>query len=416
MRAVGALIAISLVLTSPNWLANIIWYGDPVYPMLHRYFASHPYVADTPNQLTFLHGTSRSGTLSIAGIGQALAATVTFSFSPNDWFIFHRDVPVFGSLFTLTIPCLPFLRGARRVAWLYAMSMAAVFLWYLISHYDRYLQASMPWMVAATACTLAMIWRLGGLVRYAAVPLLALQCIWGSDTPFIATHNMIGDSPLRNAAKFLASGFEQQRGRLRVFEPMPSVGDAVPKDAVLLTHDTILILGTDRNWVSDLHQSRISYGLLINPHAIHDMLSQLGVTHVAWPGASIYRDTLAGDLAFMNYAVNYTTGQRSVAGYTVASMPQQAPIDARADYEVAYFACGGPYASGMYRLSQLRLPVLEPPAAPTPAAPLPGADDAFARSDFLVVNRACHGEVHPGSNFKLATMRVESELWVRLQN
>jgi hypothetical protein len=414
LRALGALVGISMALTAPNWLTNIIWYGDPVYPMLHKLFASHPYVADTASQLKFLHGTSRPGALTPAGLGEALGATVTFSFLPNDWEIFHRDVPVFGSLFTLTLPCLLFLRGARRVAWLAAMAMGAVFLWYLISHYDRYLQASLPWMVAATACTLVMLWRLGGWVRWATIPLLVLQAVWGGDTPFIATHNQIGDSPLRHAAKFLASGFEQQHARLRVFEPMPSVGEAVPNDAVLLTHDTITILGTDRNWVSDLHQSRISYGLLVNPRAIDDLLKRLGVTHLAWPGSSIYRDTLAGDLAFMNYAVNYTTSQQLVAGYTVATLPREAPADARADYEVANFSCGGPYAPGMYELSQLRLPVLDPPPAPAPRAALPEAPKALARADFAVVDRSCHGDVSPGPSFRLATRRGPSELWVRL--
>ena len=416
LGSVGALIGLSLLFTAPNWLANIIWYGDPMYPMLHKYLHLHPWVADTPSQLKFLHGTSRPGELTGAGLRDALRATVTFSFVPNDWYILHRDVPLFGSLFTLTIPCLVFLRGARRVAWLHGMAMAAVCLWYLISHYDRYLQASMPWMVAATACTLAMIWRLGGWARYAAVPLVALQIIWGSDAAFIATHNQVGDSPLRYVAKFLASGFEQQRGRFRVFEPMPSIGEAVPKNAVLLTHDTIMILGTDRNWVSDLHQTRISYGVLVNPKAVHQMLKEVGVTHLAWPDASINRDTVAGDLAFMNYAINYTTQQRSVANFTVAALPALAPDDARADYDVAYFSCGSPYSSGLYRLSQLRLPVIDPGRPPKPRERLPEVNEALARADMLVIDRRCHGNVRPDAAFKLATRRGESELWVRLRN
>ncbi|HSZ83261.1 MAG TPA: hypothetical protein VLA14_13320 [Polyangia bacterium] len=415
LRALGALVGVAVAFTAPNWLANIIWYGDPVYPMLHKYLHSHPYVADTASELGFLHGTSRPGKLTPMGIAEALGATVTFSFLPNDWYNFHRDVPVFGSLFTLTIPCLPFLRGARRIVWLYAMATVAIFLWYLISHYDRYLQDSLPWMVTATACTLILIWRLGGWVRFAVVPLVALQIIWGGDTPFIATHNQVGDSPLRNTARFLESGYEQQHGRLRVFEPMPTLGEAVPKDAVLLAHETILILGTDRNWVSDLHQSRISYGLLVNPKAIDDMLKALGVTHLAWPGTSVFaRDTLAGDLAFLNYAVNDTVEQRSVAGYTVAKLPPQTPADARDDYDVAYFSCGGPYVSGLYHLSQLRLPGIEPPPAPSPLARLPDkAEDAVAHADFVVLDRRCHPDVHPAAPLRRVSARGESELWVR---
>jgi hypothetical protein len=416
LSAVGALIGLSLLFTAPNWLANIIWYGDPVYPMLHKYVASHPWVDDVPSQLKILHGTSRPGKLTAQGLLVALRTTFTFSFLPNDWYIFHRDVPVFGSLFTLTLPCLLFLRRAGRVAWLYGATMVAIFLWYLISHYDRYLQATVPWMVVATACTLTMVWRLGGWVRYAIVPLVGIQLIWGSDTPFITSHNMVGDSPLRHVAKFLASGHEQQRGRFRVFEPMPSIGEAVPKDAVLLVHDTITILGTDRNWASDLHQSRVSYGLLVSPKAIHEMLKgQLGVTHLAWPSSSIYRDTLAGDLAFANYATNYSLNQRSVAGYTVADMPVAAPADASQDYDVAYFGCGSPYSSGMYHLSQLRLPVVDPGRKPKPLSKLPKAEAALRQAQMLVIDRGCQGDVHPGPEFKHATNRGGDELWVRLK-
>jgi hypothetical protein len=415
LYAVGALVGLSLAFTAPNWLANIIWYGDPVYPMLHKYFGSHPWVPDTPDQLKILHGTSRPGELSSAGLKEALRATVTFSFVPNDWYILHRDTPLFGSLFTLSIPCLLFLRQARRVVWLYAMAMAAVFMWYLISHYDRYLQACMPWMVAATACTFAMVWQIGGYWRFGLVPLVALQVIWGSDAPFIASHNQVGDSPLRYVAKFLASGHEGVKGRLRVFQPLPAIGDAVPKDAVLLIHDLITILGTDRNWVSDLHQSKISYGLLVNPKAIDQVLKEVGVTHLAWPNGTIYRDTLAGDLAFANYAVNYTVNQQPVANFTVAALPTRPPQDSRPDYDVAYFSCGGSYSSGMYHLSQLRLPVVDPGRRPKPLARLPKPAEALEKADFAVIDRRCHADARPDARFKHASSRGESELWVRLK-
>jgi hypothetical protein len=415
LYSLAALVGISLLLTAPNWLANIIWYGDPVYPMLNKYLTVHPWAADTPSQLKILHGTSRPGALTGEGLGSALQATVNFGFVPHDWYDLHRDVPLFGALFTLTMPCLALLRGARRVAWLYAMAMVSVFMWYLISHYDRYLQATLPWMVVGTASTLLLIWRQGGWARYAIAPLLVLQGAWGSDVPFITTHNLIGDSPLRYVAKFLASGYEGVRGRFRIYEPMPSIGEAVPKNAVLLTHDAILTLGTDRNWVSDLHQSRISYGLLVNPRAIDRELKDLKVTHLAWPNGTIYRDTVAGDLAFLNYAVNFTKNQKPVANFTVASLPEKEPDDARADYDVAYFSCGNPYADGMYHLSQLRLPVVEPGRRPKPLSRLPKPEEALKSVDFVVIDRPCNASVHPDANFKWAASRGQSELWVRLR-
>jgi hypothetical protein len=183
-----------------------------------------------------------------------------------------------------------------------------------------------------------------------------------------------------------------------------------------MIHDAILTLGTDRKWVADLHQSRISYGLLVSPKAIHQMLKdQLGVTHVAWPGNSIYRDTVAGDLAFHYYAHNYTLNQRMVGGFSVADLPAAAPADDRSDFDVAYWSCGSPYSSGMYQLSQLRLPVVDPGPRPQPLSRLGKVASALERADLLVIDRPCHGDVHPGAEFKYATRRGNSELWLRLK-
>jgi len=51
--------------------------------------------------------------LNWAGIKESLKVLLTYSFEPNDWTAFHGKVPVFGSLFTLLLFCLPFLRGGR---------------------------------------------------------------------------------------------------------------------------------------------------------------------------------------------------------------------------------------------------------------------------------------------------------------
>ena len=374
-RRSGVLVGVAMVLyRAPNWLADLIWYGDPVYPMLHNLLPSRPYVSDTASELTssLRHEPPRN-THGARHRSRRYGATVTFSFLPNDWFIFHRDVPVFGSLFTLTIPCLPFLRGARvsDLSWIYAMAMVGD----LSSGTSSATtigtcRLRCARMVTATACTLHPHLAPRRLGEVALVPLLALQVIWGGDTPFIATHNQVGDSPLRNTAKFSSRASSRCATASACSSPCRRLARPF-KDAVLLTHDTIMILGTDRNWVSDLHQSRISYGLLVNPKAIDDMLKQLGVTHLAWPGASVIgRDTVAGDLAFLNYAVNDTVDQRAAAGYTVAKLPPQPPSDARETTTSRTSAAEGRTPRGLYHLSQLRLPGIDPPPAPAPLAQL----------------------------------------------
>jgi hypothetical protein len=344
---------------------------------------------------------------------EALKGTVTFSFVVNDWYVLHRDVPVFGSLFTLLTPCLLFVRGGRRILWLAAGTMASVFMWYLLNRYDRYLQASLPWMAAATAGAVILIWRVGPVARAALVPLLGAQVVWGGDVPFFRTHNLIGDSPVRAVAAFLPSGFEQVPRRFDLYEPLTSIGRAIPKGSVVLAHDIIMILGIDRNWVSDDHQSRISYARLRSPRAIHEELRALGVTHLVFPPYSLQRDSLAGDLAFLNYAVRFTENQKWIAQNGVVKLPRRSPADARDDYRVAHFGCGNPYGTGWYQLSQLTIPAGVAASYRAPVGALTAGDLAIETADFVVVDEACNPGVAPGPTFQPVSARGSSRLYVR---
>jgi hypothetical protein len=413
LGALGTLVGLCVVLTAPHWLKNWLWYGSPVYPLLHDRLAVHPWTPETPSRIRILHDSIQSAPLDGNGILEALKATLTFSFVPHDYWVFHRDVPVFGSLFTLTLPCLFFVREARRLWPLYAASMVAVFIWFVFSHYDRYLQAVLPWMAAATAGVIVAIWGMGPLARAALVPLVGLQLVWGADTPFFRTHNLIFDSPVRHVASFLPSGFEQVPNRFRLYEPLSTIGEAIPKNATVLAHDIIAILGIDRNWVADDHQSRISYATLASPRAIDTELKALGVTHLVWPPHSVQRDSLAGDLAFLNYAIRYTVEQKWIAYHSVVTLPPRPPDDARRALSVALFGCNNPYATGWYDLSQLTLPVIKPRRPPKPVAPL-AASDVLDRADFVVVDEPCHPGFVPSALFLSASHRGTSRLYVRV--
>ncbi|MEO8185370.1 MAG: hypothetical protein ABI895_41710, partial [Deltaproteobacteria bacterium] len=228
-RSLGVLVLAPTLLTAPHWLKNFLWYGDPVYPMLFKHLQVRPWSADAEFWFLDMVAAARPSPFTPQGILAGVKAAFTFAFLPNDWAVLHRDWPVFGFLFTLTLPCLLFLRGARRIWWLYAGGLSAVFIWYMSNHYDRYLQAILPWMAAATAGTCVLIWQSGKWARLALVPLLALQCIWGGDVPFFRTHNLIRDSSINYSSQFLAGGFEGTPDRLRVYEPLSSIGESLPK-------------------------------------------------------------------------------------------------------------------------------------------------------------------------------------------
>jgi hypothetical protein len=412
-KSLGTLLACGLAITAPHWLKNLIWYGDPIYPMLHAYFPSRPWAPEALARLSILEATARPGSLDLPGLFEAARAMFTFSFIPNNWEFLYGQWPVFGSLFTLSMPCLPFVRGASRVAWLYLLSLGAVFIWYLLSHYDRYLVAVVPWMAAATAACFVLIAREGQLGRIGLASLTALQVVWSGDIPFLRGHNQIGDSPIRHVAYFLASSFERRPRRLDLYQPLSTIARALPADATVLAHDHITILGLDRNWVTDLHQLEFNYARLGSPSAIHEKLVGLGVTHLVWPTSSIERDSLAEDLAFHNYAYNYTVERQRVADQWVARLASAAPSVATRDYDVAHYGCRNPYGTGWFQLSQLQLPVVKPGTPPSPIEPLdpraPTPDDA----DFVVIDQACHANRQVGPSFVLAATRGRNSLYVR---
>jgi hypothetical protein len=412
----GVLVLSATAITAPHWLKNWIWYGDPIYPMLRNHLTVHPWNPDVPSQLEILAATARPGSLTMRGLAHALTATWAFSFVPNDWEFLHRDVPVFGSLFTLTLPCLLFLRGARRLWWGYLWVMSVVFSWYILSHYDRYLQAVVPAMAAVTAACLTLCWQHGGLARTGVVLLVGTQVMWGSDVPFIRTHNQIFDSPLRQVALFMASGFERKPNRLRMFEPLGTVGKSLPEDAVVLAHDVGMILGIDRNWRTDRGQSKFSYARLRSPAAIHAELLELGVTHLVWPDRSANTDSLAGDLAFFNYAARYTRHLPRVESYNLASLPAVAPDDSRSDYVVAHFGCGEVYRAGLYRLSQLTLPMMNPGSAPAPERDVTDRAGALEQADFVVFDPSCNSGWSPSDPFVQASERGSERLYVRVRH
>jgi hypothetical protein len=411
-----ALAGVTLLVTAPHWLKNLIWYGDPLYPQLAGVFNAHPWGPEFAARRADLDGIRHGAPMTTEGLAQAVRSAFLFSFVPHDWDFFHRDVPVFGSLFTLTLPCLPFLRRAGRLWGIYLGSMLAVIFWYGLAHYDRYLQTIVPLMAAGMAATFGRLWQQGAAPRVAVLALIGFQVIWGSDTPFIRSHNQLGmDSPVRHVAQFLASGHERRGGRLQLFQPMPAIGKLIPEGSVVLTHDTLLILGMDRNWVSDQNQSVISYGVLATPRAIHEQLRALGVTHLVWPDASVGVDSMAGDLAFYGYAIRYTKDQKRHAGYTIGTLPTEPPKASLRDPEVAYYGCQQAYSKGWYNLSGLtrRLPGMKHARG---RGSLRDTAAVNARADFVVVERDCERDVNPDPNlFQWATRRGRIELFVRRQ-
>jgi hypothetical protein len=384
-----------LLLTTPFWAKNWLWYGDPLYPRLHGRLPLKMWNPESFASLEVFNSFNFSPRPGLAGIRDALLATVTFSFIPNDWPTYHRDVPIFGSLFTLTLLCLLFVRPrARARHWLtYAGAMVATFAWYLLSHQDRYLQVWLPAMAGATAAALGLIWRSRSrLVHGLTVALIALQVLWGGDVPFFPTHNLIRDSPIRLVSNFLASGFLRTPHRFRLYGDEALVNAVLPRDANALLHEMNPQVGIDVLTVEDQWQGLLSYASLGSPAAIHDALAALKITHVVWSPHSVASWNSVGNaLAFLNFAANYTLDQVDAGALRVGRFPPGPPRRTPFNDQVAVLTCANP---AFYHLGSLRnlAPGVE---RGQPLGPITDEAGAVTASGFLVVEPSCHPSLPP---------------------
>lgn len=395
LAPVGACAAALLALSAQYWLRNWVWYGDPLYPVLHEHLRVRPWSPEAAASYRLFKSFTFPPAPGWQGVQDALAATLTFSFKPNDWAVLHRDVPVLGSLFTLSMLCLPFLRAPLRLWLTYLGVMVAIVAWYLTTHQDRYLQAWMPAMVACTVATLGLVWaRRDRLLRGLVVVLVAAQIIWGADVPFFPTHNLLHDSPLRVVSNFIASGFLKTPNRLRLYGDEGLVAERLPKDAKLLVHESTLHLGFGVRAVSDQWQGRLSYAVLASPRAIHDELADMKVTHIGWQQKMSGWNSLGSNLAFLGFALNHGVAPEALGIYTIAGFPS-VPPSAPFNDQVAMLGCGNPYPNGFYGVAQMVVP--EPGQSPAaPRAPISDARAAVTEVGFVVLDVGCAANLAPG--------------------
>lgn len=403
-RGPAVAVAGCLVFGAPHWLCNLLWHGDPFYPILHKYFTPFPWTPDAAYMYSsFTEVQLWAPPRTLAGLWETLGAMVDFSFAPNDWKHHHGKVPVFGSLMTLLIPALLFLRGTRRVWFLAAWVHVGLFIWYWVHHQDRYLQTMVPWMTTITATTMILVWRQGGAAgRGALVVLVGAQVVWSGDIPFFTK------KPIKRVVDLLAGGYDKAyEKRLNTQSSYAKIGKSLPAGARVLLHENHAHLGIGHSSVSDwtTWQYGLSYGLLDSPRAVFDALTELGVTHIHWPNSrSRAWDSVAADLMFYDFVYRRAVKPKKFGKTTLAEMPRKPPIGPEEfDDSVAVLGCGRGYPSGLYKVSDLQTKEFGPDkhtfAAPrTPASKRPTAaevDKLIEKVAFVVVDPSCHAKDKP---------------------
>lgn len=393
----AAATAVALGATSFFWARNWIWYGDPLYPSLHEYLSLRPWTADAATLFEWGYKDFQFWRPSRdwEGVKKTLQAMLTFSFVPHDYARYHGKVPVFGSLYTLLLVALPFLKRAKRIWLLVGLTQLAILTWYWVHHQDRYLQTLMPWMAAVTAALIIRVWRIGWTSKVTLALLIAAQIVIGGDVYFLQTHAMIR-SPIKRVNDLLSAGHEgDYEERLDVFKGWTRAREALPEDAHVLLHDNHTHLGLSRRTTSDwgAWQFGISYGRLGSAAEVWDLFRELGVTHVVWEDqTSKGWDSIAGDLVFFDFALHHTTHHQRVGRLRIGRMPEDRPPD-RPYGKVGYVGCEDHYASGLYELSQMTTPVFGPERREYPE-PIRAADPEDLHSlvtdaEFFVTNPEC---------------------------
>jgi hypothetical protein len=413
----------SLVLTAPHWAKNWIWYGDPLFPALHHHLTPRPWTEDmhsvVDNAWSYLTRRPQGGFFE--QMKQTFEAGWLFSFRSYTNGRFHGNWPYFGSLFTLSLLWLPFVRGAKRTWAVAAAAQLGVFTWFYLSYVERYLQALVPWMACVVVAALVLAWRTGWLPRVPLVALVLLQVVWGGDAFFFRSHAMVRELPLVHTARLMESGFKGNwRLRERFFEPQQTIGDALPKGSTILLHDYQPRLGYGAQVIVDKtgFQSRIRYGLLESAQELYSLYRDMGVDYVVWPRskASDGLDTIAGDLRFYEFVLN-AIRKPSVAGsFNYGPLPAEPPKVQSSDVAL-YAGCGKTFERGFFHLRDMNVPSQQPkPIAPFEPIPEDPSvlEQAIRNASFIVYDPKCGGPIRPPPRdfVKAADYRGE-QLWIR---
>jgi hypothetical protein len=409
------------VLSSTHWLKNWIYYHDPFYPLLHDFLPSRPLherAAEFSVGVLNPPFWKLSGTLA-ERLLKTLKILATFSFQPHDWE--PRMAPFYGSLLTLLIPIM-IVRGAPRRLWvLVAAIHVGIAVWCLTIVQDRYLEAFLPCMAAATAAMLVLLWRSGLVVRAGVLALVGVQIVWGADIYFLGRR---GDS-LKGAIDRIAAGHEgRYEERDRPTGALVDVGRIIPPKSKLLVHGLLYgQLGSGSQIINDTPgwQGAIFYPQIETPDAAAALWQKIGATHSVWYASrpAMVIEEIAGEPLFARTIDEYGEDLGIVAGRRFVKLTKHPkhPELAAEPTRVLWVGCGGDPSAGVYAPRTLTdgrpkpLLALAAPLAPWAVA------QALGQSNAVIFRSRCPVGVDVRGlmtvDFKPMTQAGDLEIWIR---
>jgi hypothetical protein len=392
--APAIVIVVGLGTFAPHAIRQLVFYNNPFYPFMQDVFVhSTPTVPNAAYLVTKALADplyQPQGTF-FEKLLHAAELFVTFSFVPH--YSFTKDMPAFGSLFTLLFPCLVFIRNRRL--WLFAaIAAGAVLVWGMVYNVDRNLQAFMPVLVCVTGAIVVACWRMGVWARIGLVPVVALQIVWGGDAIFYSQQER-----LNQGIDLIKSGYEgNAHKRFADFRGWHlEASKALPRDARVLLHSELTSLGIKREVLLDMtgFQGLIQYDQILSLRQLYFYLRSFGITHlIDLPGSSP-SSTTQEEVLWDAFVTKYGVPVHDVGALRIMKMPDEPPPEA-APLRVASIGQEG-YADGIYSIDALNtlrfLPEQERRYA-APSEPLSGDKTLWhvqlIKADAVVWQKGAH--------------------------
>lgn len=405
---------------APHWLTNLLWHGDPFYPLLYQHLKTHPWNDDAAFYFErFVQASILRPSRDLEGLVTTLKNVFSLGFRVNEYG-FHGEYPTFGFLFAVALAALVFAKAPRRVWWLFGMSLVGAAAWYWTNHRDRYLQAMLPWLVVATIAVLHLAWREGVVHRAAVVLLVVIQVLAGADIYLLPNHLMAaGKHPLLSVMKLVDDGYHSKYEQR--FEPYAdwafsdwrAIGRKLPPGARVLIHEDRLWLGLDAPVVVDEAgwQAGLQYGTYADARAVYWRMRALNVTHVVTGRRHPDNgdQSLAGEILFWEFLRGSTTRVATAGKLTLWELVGEPP-PARFG-QVALATCSNGIASGVYLLDDLRSIARTPHQYRAADAPV----GSLMATAYLITEDGCATKDAPSTHgFELLGKRDKLSFWRRL--
>jgi hypothetical protein len=379
-RGPALLLAVGALLSAPHFLKNWIFYRNPFYPFLLDVFKHSWPFPDVPQQLSDENWRPH-GTFWVK-VKDAITTTFTFSFSPH--YSYTDNVPVMGSLFTLLLPAMAFVRQRRRLLAGALMGLAAILTWAATYLIDRQAQIFIPLLAAVTGAAIVGIWQMGVVARAGLIVLLGLQLIWGGDALFFSGPQRVIDS-----LELIRSGHEKRADSRfdKFLGTQAELSRRLPPNAVVLFHNTRESLGVERKVLQDMagFQALISYRGIETPRELYDLYRSHGITHIVHERGVYPALSKEEEVMFLFLIDRCGANRFQVGQFEVVELPSTPPPD-HAPFRVLALGLQG-YADGVYPIAKMGVvEVIFDPSRTFPAPELPTNSPAVAESPIVLID------------------------------